>query len=419
MNTHSPGEAKRVALTLAAAQAVVGAAAPIAVSLGGLAGSYLLGVDKSLATAPVTGYNLGVALGALPAAALMSAVGRRNGFMIGTVATSLGGAFAALALMAGSFWLFALALVVIGSGGAFVQQYRFAAADNAPEHFRPRAIAWVLCGGIFGAIIGPQTVIYTSELLAPVMFAGSFVAIIGLGIVGAVILSFLRLRQPLPRQAAAQGPAQRPLGAILAQPRFIVGLACAVGSYAMMSFVMTGAPLAMQGCGFSIDQAALGIQWHVMAMFAPSSVTGRLISRFGREAVIATGLLLLTGCAAIAHSGVALWNFWLALVFLGAGWNFGFIGATAIVADTYRPSEKSKVQGAHDFILFGTVSFGSLMSGRVLNAFGWSWLNWTILPFAGLCLALLGWLVLTGRHRPVGRRIGSGPDDAEADIAMS
>lgn len=419
MNTHSLGEAKRVALTLAAAQAIVGAAAPIAVSLGGLAGFYLLGADKSLATAPVTGYNLGVALGALPAAALMAATGRRNGFIVGTIVTSCGGAFAALALMAGSFWLFALALAVIGSGGAFVQQYRFAAADNAPEHFRARAIAWVLGGGIFGAIIGPQTVIYTRELLAPVMFAGSFVAIIGLGLIGAVVLSFLRLGKPPKPKSADRGPAPRPLRAIVAQPKFIVGLACAVGSYAMMSFVMTGAPLAMQGCGFTTDEAALGIQWHVMAMFGPSFVTGRLIARFGREAVVATGLLLLTGCAAVALSGIALWNFWLALVFLGVGWNFGFIGATAIVADTYHPHEKSKVQGLHDFILFGSVAFGSLMSGRMLNALGWNWLNWTILPVAGLCLLLLGWLVFTGRHRQASERIQPGLHEADADIAIS
>lgn len=393
------GEAKRVALTLAAAQAIVGSVAPISISLGGLAGYYLLDADKSLATAPITGYNLGVALGALPAAALMHRVGRRNGFVTGALFTASGGAVAAMALFASSFWLFAAALVLIGCGGSFVQQYRFAAADNAPSFFKSRAISWVLGGGMFAAIIGPQTVIFTRELLAPVMFAGSFAAIVVIGLVGALVLSTLRLGRAQAVRADIDGPPERPLRQIIAQPRFFVALACAIGSYGLMSFVMTGAPLAMVGCGFSTDEATLGIQWHVLAMFAPSFVTGRLISRFGKETIVATGMGLLIGCAVVALTGIELWHFWLALVFLGVGWNFAFIGATAIVTESYHPSEKNKVQGFHDFLLFGTVAFSSLMSGRTLNAFGWDWLNWMILPVTAICLALLAWLVITGRHR--------------------
>ncbi len=190
----------------------------------------------------------------------------------------------------------------------------------------------------------------------------------------------------------------RPLTEIASQPRFIVGLGCAVGSYALMSFVMTGAPLAMVGCGFSPDDATLGISWHIMAMFGPSFFTGRLIHRFGVERIVAFGLLLLVGCGIVALSGIALWNFWSALILLGLGWNFGFIGATAMVVDTYRPSEKGKVQGLHDLILFSSVAFASLMSGAVYNNWGWEMLNWIIFPVTIVCLFALA--VLSLRMKP-------------------
>jgi len=237
-------------------------------------------------------------------------------------------------------------------------------------------------------------VIFTRELFTPVMFAGSFVAIVGLAALGAAILSFLRLHDRRPKAAVAGAAPARPLGQILAQPRFIVALLCAIGSYALMSFVMTGAPLAMVGCGFTPDEAALGISWHVMAMFVPSFITGKLIARFGKETIVATGLLLLVGCGLVALSGIALWQFWTALILLGIGWNFGFIGATAMVSDCYRESEKGKISGIHDFLLFGSVAFGSLMSGQVYNAWGWDMLNWVIFPVVALCLVALVWLKL-------------------------
>ncbi|WP_095201582.1 MFS transporter [Mesorhizobium carmichaelinearum] len=395
----APKDARRTALILAASQAIIGSAAPIAISMGALAGQYLLGADKSLATAPITGFNIGVALGALPAAAIIRRLGQRGGFMIGTVVTALGGLIATLALFHGSFWLFAFALLVIGIGGAFVQQFRFAAADNAPPQFKARAISFVLAGGIITAILGPQIVIFTRELFAPVMFAGSFASILPLAAVGAIILSFLRL----PAKAAskveiADGDA-RPLSEIVTRPRFVAALFCAVGAYALMSFVMTGAPLAMVGCGLSEDDATLGISWHVMAMFAPSFFTGSLIHRYGAERIVAIGLLLLIGCAAVALSGLALWQFWTSLILLGLGWNFGFIGATAMVAASYRPSEKGKVQGFHDFVLFGSVACASLLSGMVYNAWGWEMLNWMIFPVTVLCFVALGALKLTSLRK--------------------
>lgn len=391
--------ARRAAIIFAASQAIVGSAAPIAISIGGLAGYYLLGSDKSLATVPVTGFTVGVAVGAIPAAAIIKLAGQRAGFMIGTGVTAAGGAVATLGLFEGSFWLFAIGLLIIGLGGAFVQQFRFAAADNAPPAFKARAISFVLAGGVLTAILGPQIVIFTRELLAPVMFAGSFASVIGLAAVGAAILALLPRSQSAGQGSASVDEPARPLGEIVRQPLFAVGLLCAVGSYALMSFVMTGAPLAMVGCGFSTDEATLGISWHVMAMFAPSFFTGRLIARFGKETIVAAGLALLIGCALVALSGIQLWQFWTSLILLGLGWNFGFIGATAMVAETYRPSEKGKVQGFHDFILFGSVAIASFSSGVVYNAWGWDALNWVIFPVVALCLVGLAGLRMVSARR--------------------
>ncbi|MEQ1942561.1 MFS transporter [Mesorhizobium sp. VNQ89] len=400
MNAHAPVDARRTALILAASQAIIGSAAPIAISLGGLAGFYLLGADKSLATLPVTGFNVGVALGAIPAAVIIRSLGQRNGFMTGTLVTAFGGLIATFALFQASFWGFVAGLVGIGVGGAFVQQFRFAAADNAPPEFKARAISFVLAGGIFTAVIGPQIVIFTRDLLAPVMFAGAFASILPLAAVGAILLSFLRVsRHVVGSRQDADAPA-RPLREIIAQPQFAIGLLCAVGSYALMSLVMTGAPLAMVGCGFSPDDAALGISWHIMAMFGPSFFTGALITRFGKETIVAVGLILLIGCAIVALSGIQLWHFWTALILLGLGWNFGFIGATAMVAGTYRASEKGKVQGFHDFILFTSVACGSLLAGVVYNNWGWEMLNWIVLPVTGLCFLGLAGLRLYVRANP-------------------
>ena len=218
MSQPTASEARRTALILAASQAIVGSAAPISISIGALAGFYLLGADKSLATAPVTGFNVGVALGALPAAAIIKRAGQRNGFLTGTAVTAAGGALATAAMFADDFWLFALGLLVVGIGGGFVQQFRFAAADNAPPEFKARAISFVLAGGVVTAILGPQIVIFTRELLAPVMFAGTFMSIIGIAVVGANNQSFQRHQPIKARQTHAEKQIARPLVEIVAQP---------------------------------------------------------------------------------------------------------------------------------------------------------------------------------------------------------
>ena len=397
MTTTPLADAKRAAFTLAAALAVIGSAPPIAISMGALAGVYLLGPDKSLATAPVTTFNVGTAIGALIAGWLGQMIGRKQSFMSGALITSLGGASAAAALFSGSFVFFALALMVIGLGSGFAQQFRFAAADNSPSVFKAQAISWVLGGGIVSAILGPQAVIFTKDMFLPVEFAGAYMSIILFGLIGFAILSFLKLEPALRPAAGEVRDTGRPLGQIIASPRFLTALVCGVSSYALMSLVMTGAPLAMVGCGFSVNEATLGIQWHVLAMFAPSFFTGKLIARYRKETIVAIGLVILIACAFVALNGIQLWNFWLSLILLGLGWNFGFIGATAMVTDCYRPEEKGKVQGFHDFILFGTVALSSLMSGKIYNVWGWDALNWMILPVTGVCLLALFWLVAARR----------------------
>ena len=379
-------------------QALGAASAPINIALGGLVGHHLLGEDKSLATLPVTAYNLGVVIGAIIANAIMRQVGRKLGFMAGC-AIGLGGTiFTGLAITAESFAMFCSALCVNGVSSGFVQQYRFAAADRGTPEYKPKAISTILLGGVAAAVIGPQLVIYATDLAAPVPFAGAFYAASILFVLSFFALSFLNPSNLQMQQSeAVETPASRSLMEIGLQPKFAIAVLCGTATYALMSFVMTAAPLAMVGHGHSHDHSTLGIQWHVMAMFAPSIITGSLIARFGKETIVAAGLLILVACGAVALAGYDLMHFWGSLVLLGIGWNFGFIGATAMVTDTYAPHEKNKAQGLNDFILFGSVAVASFMSGLTLNAYGWEFLNWVIFPVVAVCFLGLGWLRVTKR----------------------
>jgi MFS family permease len=387
--------ARRNTAVLFAAQAIGGIAGPVNLSISALAGYALLGPDKSLATLPITFFVLGTAAGTLPAAWSMRRFGRRPGFIGGMLVGALGALAQAGAMLAGLFWVLCLGCFLMGFAAAFVHQFRFAAADTASPAFRPKAISWVLAGGILAAVIGPQAVIFTKDWLAPVPFAGAYLAAAAMMVVAAFILLALRIpwRPPPPR-----GEGGRPLGVIARQPRFVIAVVCAISAYALMNLVMTAAPLAMVHHGHSEEDAVLGIQWHVIAMFGPSFITGALIARFGAEKVIAAGLALLVACAAVALAGLTVAHFWAALILLGIGWNFGFIGGTAMVTETYEPVEKERVQGLNDFLVFGWVAFGSFMSGKILTAGGWDAVNLTVIPFALACLAALGWLMLQQRR---------------------
>jgi MFS family permease len=389
--------ARRNTVVLSAAQAVGGIAGPLNLSISALAGHYLLGPDKSLATLPVTGFVLGIAAGTMPAALLMRRFGRRPGFAGGMLVGAAGALVQAAAMIAGSFWLLCLGTFLMGLAYAFVHQFRFAAADTASPGFRPKAISWVLAGGIIAAILGPQTVIFTKDLLAPLPFAGAYLAGAVLMAVAAVILMGLRIpKVPMP----APGQGGRSLLEIARQPAFVIAVFCAISSYSLMSLVMTAAPLAMVHHGHSEELAVLGIQWHVLAMYAPSFITGYLIARYGTEIIIAAGLVLLIGCAAVALAGLSVAHFWGALILLGIGWNLAFIGATTMVTRTYLPVEKERVQGFNDLLVFGWVAFASFSSGKLLVLGGWSLVNLTLIPISLLSLGAVGWLIVRGRGKP-------------------
>jgi len=387
--------AKRNALLLGLAQAMGGALASIVIATGPLVGYMMLSEDKSLATLPVSAMVLGTAFGTLPAGMIMRRFGRRAGFMGASLLSAVSGLVASLAVFQNSFLLFVLACGAGGVAGAFVQQYRFAAADTASEAFKPKAISWVLAGGVLAGVVGPQTVIFTKDLFDPIMFAGTYLAQAGLSMIAFCVVAFLKIPKPTLEERKTGG---RPIAEIMAQPRFIVAAACGICSYALMSLVMTATPLAMIACGLSETDAALGIQWHVIAMFGPSFFTGSLIARFGKETIVSVGLLLLAGCSVVALMGIELAHFWTALVLLGLGWNFGFIGATAMLTDTYRPEERNMVQATNDFLVFGFVAAASFSSGALLTFFGWETINMLVFPFVVLCFALLGWLWISGRR---------------------
>ena len=379
--------ARHNTLVLSVAQALGGATPPIVTSLGGIVG-LALSPDRGLATLPVSLLQLGLALGTLPAAYVMRRFGRRNGYVVGALIGVAGGVVAASGSSRGSFLLFCLGTLVTGLYVSYVQSYRFAATDSASPAFKPRAISWVMTGGLAAGIIGPQTVIWTRDLIPGVTFAGSFLAQAALALLSIPAIAFLK---PAPVAPDASRSGGRPLSEIVLQPRFLVAVATGVVSFALMSFLMTAAPVAMVDCGHSVGTAALGIQWHVLAMFGPSFVTPRLMDRYGKERVTAAGLVLIAAAAATGLSGLSVGNFWLALVLLGVGWNLAFTGATLMVTDCYRPQERAKVQAVNDFLVFGAVAAASFSSGKLLAVGGWERVNWLVFPPVLLALGLILW----------------------------
>lgn len=327
-----------------------------------------------------------MALCTLPAGAIAQRYGRRTAFMLGTGSGILAGLAGALAVILAAFPLFCAAGFLGGVYAAVVLSFRFAAADCAPPERRPRALSAVMAGGVFAGVIGPQLVTFTMELWQPYLFAATYVGQAAVAALSAIIL----LGVDLPRPSAAERVGGRPLGLIARQPRFILAAACGVISYLLMNFVMTAAPLAMKLCGLPQEAANLGLQWHVIAMYAPSFFTGRLINRFGAARIVAIGLGLIAASSAIGLLGIEVVHFWAGLVLLGLGWNFGFIGASAMVLDCHRTEEKARVQSFNDFVVFGTMAIGSFLSGGLLTAFGWStvlWLSFVPLLVAAVALA--------------------------------
>jgi len=389
--------AARNALVLAAAQALGGGNTIVIFATGGIAG-VMLAPDATLATLPITLMAVGMWIGTLPVGMLAKAYGRRSALQIGSVCGALSGIISCAAMLRGSFALLLIGTFCGGLYAAAHQSYRFAAADTASTHFRAKAVAWVLAGGMFAAVIGPQLVILTKDIWPAYLFAGTFLAQSACAVLAGAVLSLLKLPQPAVARPLGEG---RPLAEIIGKPRFIVAVACGVASYVVMNLMMTAAPLAMVMCHHSVGDAALGIQWHVIGMYAPSFFTGALIARFGLRPIVAVGLALIAAAAAIGVLGVALWNFWTALALLGVGWNFAFVGATTLVTECHGPRERNKVQAFNDFLIFGSMAIGSFSSGALLANYGWTTVNEVVFPVVVMAALLLGWGTLGRRPAAV------------------
>jgi len=379
--------ARRNAMVLAVAQALAGGNNTVIVSTTSILGA-MLAPDKGLATLPITCMVFGMWVGTLPVGALARRFGRRTALQTGSVFGVLSGLISYTAVLHGSFWLLLCGTFCGGLYAAAHQSYRFAAADTASDSFRSKAISYVLVGGVFAALLGPQLVIWTKDLLTPYVFAASFIGQSVCAVLAAIVLQFVRLPQGKQWHAAKA----RPITEIMRQPRFVVAAACGMASYAMMNMVMTSAPLAMVDCGHSVTDATLGIQWHVLAMYAPSFVTGTLIARFGVERITGLGLGLIALTGVIAISGLSVAHFWGALALLGVGWNFSFIGATTMVTQCHRPHERTTVQSFNDFLIFGSMAVSSFASGQLLAFFGWQAINEVLFPVIFVVVALLAWL---------------------------
>lgn len=392
--------AKRNVTILVLAQAILGAQMPMIFTIGGLAGQSLA-TNLCWATLPISLIVLGSMMAATPVSAIMQKYGRRTGFLIGTTAGAIGGAVGAYGLYVASFPIFLLGSFITGiymSGQGF---YRFAAADMASDAFRPKAISYVMAGGLLSAVIGPQLVKVTAESMV-IPFLGTYLAVIAVNVVGSGLFFFLDI--PTPKPPAADAPKGRSRMELLKTPAVAVAVICATVSYALMNLVMTSSPLAVVGCGFDTNDAANVVSAHVLAMYAPSFFTGHLIARFGVEKIVGLGLFILAAAGGVALMGVELEHFFIALILLGVGWNFGFIGATTMLSASHAPSERGRVQGMNDLIVFGGVTMASLSSGSLMNCSGgtaqegWMAVNMAMLPFLVLATGALLWLAMRPRE---------------------
>ncbi|MCC6306719.1 MAG: MFS transporter [Rhodobacteraceae bacterium] len=392
--------ALRNVAVLVASQALLGAQIPMVIVVAGLSGQALAS-NPCWATLPVSLMVLGSMLTATPLAALMQRRGRLAGFLVGTCGGALGGAIGAAGLYLGSFPVFLAGAFATGIYMSAQGFYRFAATDTASPSFRPKAISWVMAGGLLSAIVGPQLVKVTAEALA-IPFLGTYLAVVVLNLAGAPLFAFLDIPRPAP--AATAAPRGRSRRELIRSPTIAVAIVCATVAYALMNLVMTSSPLAIVGCGYMTADAANVVTAHVLAMFAPSFVTGHLISRFGTARIIGAGLVVLAAAGAVALAGVTLGHFYATLILLGIGWNFGFIGATTLLAGAHTPEERGRLQGLNDLVVFGGVTFASFASGGLMNCLGgsvqagWSAVNLAMLPFLVLAGGALIWLGLRPRR---------------------
>ncbi|MDD9727427.1 MFS transporter [Roseovarius sp. SK2] len=388
--------AKRNVTVLVLAQAVLGAQMAMIFVVGGLAGQSLAS-NVCFATLPISLIVLGSMISANPLSMVMQRFGRKAGFLIGAMGGAAGAAIAGYGLYLASFPVYLAGSFLTGIYMSAQGFYRFAAADTASDDFRPKAISYVLAGGLASAIIGPQLVKVTSQAMV-VPFLGTYLAVIAINLLGALLFFFLDIPRPPP--PAPDSPRGRTRWELLTTPRIAVAVICAMVSYALMNLVMTSTPLAVVGCGFTEGNAADIVTGHVLAMFAPSFFTGHLIARFGVEKIVGTGLVILAAAGVVALQGVEIENFFIALILLGLGWNFGFIGATTMLAGAHDVHERGRMQGMNDLLVFGGVTLASLASGGLMNCSGgtaeagWTAVNLAMVPLLTLAGGALIWLVM-------------------------
>jgi MFS family permease len=381
---------------LAVAQSLMMSANSLIITSAALVGASLA-EDKSLATLPLAAQFIAIMLTSIPASMLMDRLGRKPAFIMVTSVGMSAGALAAWAIVSHSFWLFVSATMLVGIFNGFGNYYRFAAADAVDAPLKSRAISWVMVGGVIAAFIGPNLASHTKAFIDGAPFAGSYAALIVVYLLSMVTVSALHLPHRFKNVLEHDTALQRPLSEIARQPKFIVAIICAMLGYGVMSLVMTATPLAMHHHHYHFDDTAFVIQWHVLAMFAPSFFTGELIRRFGVTAIMRAGALLGLVCVALNLAGTTLSHFWLALVALGISWNFLFIGGTTLLTETYEQAERAKVQAANDFMVFTTVALSSLSAGYLQYRLGWQAVNWGVVPLLLLILGSLGWLGLVSR----------------------
>ncbi len=373
---------------LALCQALAMTGNALVITVAALAG-HMLAEDKSLATLPLAIQFLGTMAATIPASLLMKQIGRRAGFSVGIAFAVAGGAVSSTAILTANFPLFCVGAALYGCFAGFALFYRFAAADTASESFRSKAISLVMAGGVVAAIFGPELAKWSRVWFEPALFVGCYVAIVGLAVTTLILLQFIDSPRP---PAEARRQSGRPLAAIMGQPVFIVAVVGGMMGYAVMSLVMTATPLAMQAHALDFGDTAFVIQWHMLGMFAPSFVTGHLIKRFGALNIMVMGAVLALGFVAVNLTGVAVVQFWAALVLLGIGWNFLFVGSTALLTEAYAPAEMAKTQAINDFLVFGAVALASLSSGALHHLFGWQAVNFAVVAPLVLTVAASLWL---------------------------
>ena len=374
-------------LVLSACQMLFGTGRSLTIATAPLI-AYGIAEYKGLATRPTSLVIVGTALSTIPASLLMRRVGRRIGFLVGSLIGAIGGTVSVVAIMGANFWLFALGALIYGSFAGFAQHYRFAAADEAAPEFKSTAISLVLAGGVVAGFAGPELAKAGKDLFTSAPFVGGYMFLIGTTVAGAFVLGLLNI--PSLTEEQRRGP-QRPIATIMAQPVFIAASLAAMTGQGVMNFMMTATPIAMVKLGHPFADTALVIQWHILGMYAPGFVTGALIRRFGEVRIILSGLGVQFICVAAALSGHGVFEFWLAMMLLGVGWNFAFTGATSLMTTAYTAAERAKTQGAMNFIIYGFVAIMSFSSGALVHYFGWMWVSLGTLPFLAIGVTSILW----------------------------